>query len=393
MKRHHPSLAACLALLLSLSLAGCSGCEDCNGMVPTTDALPATSAARYEALSRWADSTRLRIAGDTNLASPSWSLKSRWDSVVDFSRAPEDLRLILSDWKSRTPRATDWTAVRDSTDSAATTSLVKFSVDGISQGAVVRIPVGASGRMPVILFGHPSDDGLQRIYFNYLLTILGPLVNQVIVIAPSYRGETTWMGADSIPSPTVSQSPWDRDVDDAMALLSATLEKVPQADGSRIACIGYSRGAGVSLLASLRDSRIRAVYEMAGPADLFAPSFQKVAIDLINGGTSTLPGIKVLDTLLIKPFAQGRISADSLRRGMLRRSAARWALSGQLPTTTAIHGTIDGVVNFDQSKALVSASPKQATLLPVEGANHTTVLFASTLIPTLETFLKTNLGL
>jgi len=177
-----------------------------------------------------------------------------------------------------------------------------------------------------------------------------------------------------------------------MAALTAGLSLYP-ADASRIAALGYSRGGGVALLASLRDPRIGSVFDISGPADLFAPSFQRVAIGLFAGGTSTLPGIKVLDTLLIKPFASGKISADSLRRGMLRRSPARWARSGLLAPTQAVHGDADSTVNIDQSYALVAAAPTRASLAVASGSSHLSVMFSQSLSANLVPFLKARLGL
>lgn len=382
-----------LAILLGLALGGCAGCEDCNGMVPAPTETPfAASTARYGELHAWAASGNVVLPGDTAIAPLDPTLKSRWDSVVSLSNRNADLAAILADWNARSPKPEGWTVIDSLVGTASVTQLVRFSVDGVEQGALVRRPLSAAGKLPVVLFCHPSDDGMGSFYLDFFVSALGDLADQVLIVAPAFRGETASLGTDSVISPALGQSPWDRDVDDAMAALSAGLS-LYSADSSRVAALGYSRGGGVALLASLRDPRIGSVFDISGPADLFAPSFQRVAIGLFAGGTSTLPGIKVLDTLLIKPFASGRISADSLRRGMLRRSPARWARSGLLPLTQAVHGDADSTVNIDQSYALVAAAPNQATLRTSSGANHLTVLFTKGLSDSLSTRLRSAWGM
>lgn len=382
-----------LALLLGLALGGCSGCEDCNGMVPApAETSFVASSARYGQLHAWAASGSAVLPGDTAIAPLDPALKPRWDSVVSLSNRNGDLAAILADWNSRSPRAEGWTVVDSLVETASVTQLVRFSVDGVEQGALVRRPLKATGKLPVVLFCHPSDNGITPLYMNVFANVLDSLADQVLIVAPAFRGETATLGTSSVTSPTLSQSPWDRDVDDAMAALSAGLS-LYSADSSRVAALGYSRGGGVALLASLRDPRIGSVFDISGPADLFAPSFQRVAVQLFAGGSSTLPGIKVLDTLLIKPFASGRISADSLRRGMLRRSPARWARSGLLAPTQAVHGDADSTVNIDQSRALVAADSTRASLAVASGASHEMVIFSLTLESNLVPFLKARLGL
>lgn len=386
--RHILSCALLLGAVLALTGCGDTGTDPVTQLTPSTDA----STARYAALRDWAVSGSITLTGDAAIAPSDPALKSRWDSVVDLSNRNADLAAILADWSSRSPRPEGWTVVDSLVDTSSVTQLVRFSVEGVPQGALVRRPLKATGKLPVVLFCHPSDDGMGTSYLNFLIFALGTLADQVLIVAPAFRGETASLGTDSVISPSFSQSPWDRDVDDAMAVLSAGLS-LYSADSSRVAALGYSRGGGVALLASLRDPRIGSVFDISGPADLFAPSFQRVAIGLFAGGTSTLPGIKVLDTLLIKPFASGRISADSLRRGMLRRSPARWARSGLLPLTQAVHGDADSTVNIDQSYALVAAAPTRASLAVATGSSHLSVMFSQSLSANLVPFLKARLGL
>ena len=383
-----------LALPLILSLSGCF--ED-SGLSTTTTTTTPNPAATVTALEAWAPTANLHLAGDTNLAASAES--ARWDSVVNLAKydsgARADLVRIVSDWRARDPVASGWTVVASQSETGGTLSLVRFSVDGVSQGGLVWMP-SSSGKHPVVMFGHPDDQGIDGDFISLLGDLLGTLNSQVAIVAPAYRGEEASLGEDTVQSDAAEQSPWDRDVDDGLAMLQAALDQYPQADASRIAAVGYSRGAGVSLISAFRDARIQSVFEIAGPTDFFAPSIQRVAMGLMAGRSYSLPGLDYIDTEYLQPFKNTTISADSLRRVLLERSPARWALSGLLPSTEAVHGTADSTVSPDQSAAL-KAADSRVTYLPITGMTHTSFLSVlSQSMPissALQAFLKNHLSL
>lgn len=359
--RLHPSLSA---LPFFLALTGCF--EDSGTSNPNTDP------RNVPALADWASTANLVLPNDTSIEAG--TLGSRWDSVVNLSRfavdSRNDLQRIVADWDSRTPTASGWTIVSiDSlSDRTSKTFLVRFSVDGILQGGLVQVP-NSSKPLPVLLFGHPADEGINKAHLSVLGTVLGSFNDEAIIVAPAFRGEAASLGSLTVSSDPSNQSPWDRDVDDALAFLHASLQNIPQCDTSRIAAVGYSRGGGVVLLAALRDKRIASVAEISGPTDFFAPSLQTIALGLAAGNSYDLPGLDFLNTRYLQPFMNGEIPADSLRRVLLRRSAARFALSGRLPATLAIHGTADSTVNPDQSQALKSAA-RNVNYVPIKGMDH-----------------------
>jgi len=69
------------------------------------------------------------------------------------------------------------------------------------------------------------------------------------------------------------------------------------ADASRISAIGFSRGAGVSLITALRDKRIKSVFDIAGPTDFFAPSIQQVSFAIAAGQP-----IEKIASVLLTPY-------------------------------------------------------------------------------------------
>ncbi len=362
------------------------------------DSGTSTPAPGFASVSEWTQTGNATLPGDASQATG--AIKPRWDSVVDLSThaalVRQDLQSILADWNARRPVAAQWEIVAtDSSDSRGKTHLVRFSVDGIAQGGLVWIP-NSSKPLPVILFGHPSDEGISDDIFPLLHSLLGSLDSQVAIVAPAYRGETASLNSSSVASDTSKQSPWDRDVDDGLAFLKGSLEQFPSCDPARIAAVGYSRGAGVSLISALRDNSIGSVFEIAGPTDFFAPSLQNIALGLLADKTYDLPGLDHLNAKFLQPFKNGAISADSLRRVLLRRSAARWALSGQLPATEAVHGTADSTVNPDQSQALVAAD-RRVAYLKIQGMTHSSFVFLYTqsaaIANDLQKFLKAHLSL
>jgi|GEM_PF-1565055 poly(3-hydroxybutyrate) depolymerase len=390
-----------LPIVISLT-----GCFESSG---PTNSNPSQNSAT--ALTAWASTANLVLPGDTNLAPT--SLRARWDSVVNLKayavQARTDLQRILADWAGRDPVATGWTVV--DVDSSTNTDslgnllgkmyLVSFSVDGISQGGLVWVPF-STRPLPVVLFGHPDDNGIDDSYVQLLGDLMGPQYAQAIIVAPAYRGETATLTTDysNVTSDASTQSPWDRDVDDGLAFLGATLNHF-STDSSRIATVGYSRGGGVSLISAFRDPSIHSVFEIAGPTDFFSRSMQSIAMGLVQGQSYNLPGLDYLQTQYLQPFQTGSISADSLRSVLLRRSPARWALSGVLAPTEAVHGTADSTVNPDQSKNLVAADPGVA-YLSIAGMTHTSFLDgstdadfaqATTISNSLQAFLRTHLSL
>ncbi len=215
----------------------------------------------------------------------------------------------------------------------------------------VRLPPRAAGRrLPVLLVGHGGDDGTSLGGFEP-----GAFARDWVQVLPAFRGERLRTGLPLVGAAVRAggtASPWDRDVDDALAFLSAALAAVPEADAGRVAALGRSRGAGVVLLAAARDARLRAVVSVFGPTDFFLPDVQRLARRALRVPVR-LPGAGFLADSVLFAVRDGRLPLPEARRALLRRSPA--AFAARLPPVQTHHGARDTRVPVAHSARLDAA--------------------------------------
>lgn len=278
-------------------------------------------------------------------------------SGISFTRlfAPPtsaELAAVRAGWMARTPVASGYRIDKEETASDGTRTLVvSHLVDGHRHFAAVRIPATSTAALPVVMLHHGGDNGADTAeYFDP--TLLGTLRDRVILVLPSYRSEPLRAGGQTYRSEG-TPSPWDRDVDDAIALLSVVLQHIPKADPARVANVGFSRGADVALLQALRDSRVDGVVEFFGPTDFTLPSIQTFAQLLLSGFPLPLPGVPYLRDTILLPLRNGTLSYDAARQELLRRSPSFFA--ADLPPLQVHHGTSDAVVPFEHGERLAAA--------------------------------------
>ena len=268
-----------------------------------------------------------------------------------------EIARVEAEWETRAPEVS---GVRVELDTEVTSPLagtvrvrvLSHTVGGLRHYGLLVTPPGADpGSLPVVVYAHGGDDGVD---LNDILLIIPFLrnVGNVAYVAPSYRSEPVRV-EDRVFTSDGPPSPWDRDVDDTMSLLSVALEEAPELDGERIALLGLSRGGGVSLLTAARDPRIDAVVEAAGPTDLFDGYAREIMEDALAGTLRDLPGLDYLNETLIQPWRRGELSDADARIEMLRRSAAYFV--GCLPPVQLHHGTADQVVAVSQAHRLIEA--------------------------------------
>lgn len=248
-----------------------------------------------------------------------------------------EIAAVEADWASRDTDAhnarVEWQRWEES---GARTVVLSHTTDGFRHYGAVRIPPDAGKeKLPVLVVAHGGERGTTALEFIHS----GPLAHNWIQVLPSYRSERLiaaplrWHRSEGPPSP------WDRDVDDTMALLSTVLREIPEADSSRVAVLGHSRGSGVALLMGIRDPRVKAVVNRSGPTDFFLPPVRRLAERALRSRLPRLPGAGYLADSVLFALRDGRIPVSRARLELLRRSPAWFA--DRLPPTQIHHGTSD----------------------------------------------------
>ena len=269
----------------------------------------------------------------------------------------DEITQVKEEWDTRTPEVS---GVRPELDSEVPAGLgsvrvriLSHTVGGLRHYGAVVTPVGAEpGSLPVILYAHGGDGGVEiedTFLLNQILQLQG--LSAALVI-PSYRSEPLRLG-DQVFLSEGPPSPWDRDVDDTISLLSVALEQAPELDEERVAIVGFSRGGGVGLLTAARDPRIDAVVEFFGPTDLFDEYAREIFEEALDGELRDLPGLDYLNEILLLPWKLGVLSDAEARLELVRRSGVYFV--DRLPPVQLHHGTEDTVVAVSQAYRLIEA--------------------------------------
>lgn len=243
--------------------------------------------------------------------------------------------------------------------------IVSHVSEGFRHYGGIVYPLAATQDLPVMLYCHGGDNGIDfGDDLNLLVGTMPALAENFVIIAPSFRSEPLTYESTTYESEG-APSPWNGDVRDALRLISAVESltvagTAPSINANKVRAIGFSRGAGVALLASLYDSRIDRVAEYFGPTDFYGDFVQDVTISIMNGESIDLPGVSYLDSALVQKVKAGSISVDSMRQELLLRSAAQFP--EELPPIRIQHGAIDTIVPVTQAYALQEALQDKAPL-------------------------------
>jgi dipeptidyl aminopeptidase/acylaminoacyl peptidase len=232
-------------------------------------------------------------------------------------------------------------------------SVVSHTVGGVLHYGAILVPDGAQpGSLPVLVYSHGGDGGVDIDETLSLLPfLLGGDLQDFVFVAPSFRAEPLVFDGMTYQSGG-SPSPWDRDVDDALALINVVAATIPEADSDRIGVVGFSRGACVGLLMAERDPQIDVVVEFFGPTDFFGPFVQDVVEEALLGSLRDLPALDFLNDEYIQPLKNGDLTIADVRPELIRRSPVYWA--DRLPQLQVHHGTADAVVPFGEATRLIN---------------------------------------
>jgi dipeptidyl aminopeptidase/acylaminoacyl peptidase len=272
---------------------------------------------------------------------------------------PAEIQAILTDWSTRNPLAANVVVehqaqVNLSGQGTAQLFIVSHDVDGIKHYGGVVVPDGlAPGSAPVMVYAHGGDGGVSVDGEFLLLVGLFPdLATKFVFVIPSFRDEPLAFGGQSWQSEGPA-SPWDRDVDDTLALIDVAAGLTPAADPSRIAVLGMSRGAGVGMLMAAREPAVKRVLAFFGPTDFFGPFVQEVATEILEGNPRQLPGLDYLSEEWVMPYQAGAVSLEEIRSQLVRRSPVLFL--DRIANLQIHHGTADTIVPVSQAQRMIDA--------------------------------------
>jgi hypothetical protein len=261
-------------------------------------------------------------------------------------------------------------------------------------GAIVAPKSTRAASLPVLMYLHGGDGGVDVDDVQFLAFALGELRDSFVYVVPSFRSEQLRHGDRE----WVSTGPgghWDYDVDDALALLDVALALTPQAKSEGLSLLGGSRGGGVALLAGIRDQRVENIITLFGPTDFFDEWVREIVREAALGMPRQLTGVAHMDSTLVQPYMGGRLELAQVRRELVRRSAVLFA--EDLPAVQLHHGTIDETVSVSQAHSMIRVmealgrEPPEFEAFIYEGAGHE-ILDLSGVIPRAVKFLRRALG-
>ena len=268
-----------------------------------------------------------------------------------------EIAAVRADWAGRDVSATDVRVELTERLALAGSSLalriVSHSVGGVRHyGAIIAPDSAAPRSLPVLAFLHGGDEGVSISEVQLFAFALGELRDSFVHVIPSFRGEPLEYG-DSVWVSGGPPSPWDRDVDDAIALFNVAIETTPSARADSIHVLGGSRGAGVALLAGVRDERIARIAAFFGPTYFFDEWVREIVREAALRMPRELPGVAHLDSTVVQPYIRGERSRSEARLELVRRSSVLFARD--LPSVQLHHGAVDNVVSVSQAEALMAA--------------------------------------
>lgn len=327
-----------------------------------------------------ASHTEQKITANTTTTPTEQKLPTGIEALPAFSSAPELKRnftcyggpfVSYNTWlayDSRNPKfnAADFAArypkvIAERRQKNLDCRVFVYESDGIEVEGVMIRPLdqsGENGKRPVVIYNRGGNAIGGTLNFRAMQTFLMPIAEQgYIVIASQYRGAAAFPAG-------VTRQPWldqfgGNDVNDIKNLLPV-IKGMPNADPTRIAMKGFSRGGMMSYLAASEMPELKALIVEAGVADLanslsFRPGMEK------NIFRRYMPNYEADKSSLLKA-----------------RSVMQWLdkLPPQLPILL-VHGNKDIRVEVEQSQALAKAlaqrgHPHKLVLYPEAGHELTT---------------------
>lgn len=289
--------------------------------------------------------------------------ETRFVGGVDFDAlfakpTAAEINAVKIDWASREYPAqnvqVEFTEAIILGGKPGTVRVVSHMVGGVKHyGAIIAADGLTSRRAPIVVYAHGGDSGVSvDSEVQLVLSFFADISDQFVYVIPSFRAETisykntTWQSGGP-------PSPWDRDIDDALSLITVTLQLERGADPSRVGVLGFSRGAGVGMLMAARTEEVDAVLDFFGPTDFFGTFVQDVTRQILTASPPDLPGLDYLASEFLLPLQAEEIPLDDVRNAMIRRSSVFFA--DRIKRLQIHHGTADTVVPVTQAESMITA--------------------------------------
>ena len=317
---------------------------------------------------------RIGLVEDTT----GWKLPFRLKDLF-APPTPDEIREVKESWRVRDLSPNNVQVVSTGRMnlgfSSATVRIIAHTVHGSRHYGAVIVPEGRGSEKKGIIL---EAKGVSWDYFPLDINhgvlsprILGPDQSRFIYLVPSFRGERMIVDGREFLSEGDRTDNWDGATDDALAFLDAALTITPEADTSRIAVFGKSRGGSIALLAGIRQPRIKRVVDWVGPIDWFEAMGTEgwSQHELVKDGLrlrSRPDGVagQFIERFLLKGI-RGERGLKETRLHMIASSPLYFIRD--LPMTQAHYGVKDGMVPVRNAKefqkAMGAASRKDGIFL------------------------------
>ena len=321
---------------------------DANGHAATTWTLGADAGTQTLAVTA--------AEASANVTAVSIDLEAELDTV--FLPATEaEIEAVRTDWAGRDVSAAgarvELAEPMDLLGPPANLRIVSHTVGGLRHYGAIIVPQGAAERsLPILGFLHGGDGGVSITDLVIASLALGEFRDDFAYVIPSFRSEPLEFG-DSVWVSEGKSSHWDYDVDDLLALLNVAIETTPEAKPDSINLFGGSRGAGVALLAGVRDERIARIVAFFGPTFFFDDWVREIVREAAMRMPRRLTGVAHFDSTVVQPYFRGDLTRAEVRLELVRRSSVLFA--ADLPRVQLHHGTIDQTVDVSQTRAMIAA--------------------------------------
>ena len=304
-------------------------------------------------------------------------LEAELDSIFAAPTAAE-IEAVRADWAVRDTSAVDvlveFAEAYPLNGTPATLRVVSHQVgEARHYGAIIAPDSAPPGTLPVLMYLHGGESGVDVSDVDIIGQFLGELRDRFVYVIPSYRSERLEHG-DRVWVSTGPGGHWDYDVDDSLALLNVALELTPQAKSEGVSVVGGSRGAGVAMLAGIRDERIENIVAFFGPTDFFDDWVRQIVREAALGRPRALTGVAYMDATFVQPYLRGEIEMAEARLELVRRSSVLFA--EDLPAVQLHHGDSDETVVVSQAYSMIRAmealgrEPPEFEAFIYEGGGH-----------------------